>query len=106
MNTKFVQKVDLKEGELIMAKIKGWHKEREVYGNISWRNENNPDLTVEIVSWDSQGVDTETDEGFSGWGYGYPAIKGKGIPSTPDFFESKTEAKEWAVKWMRSHPKG
>ena len=88
---------------IIMPKIKNWEKERDSYGTTIWQHRYKPELTVEIVSWESQGT---TDDEFSGWGYGYPALHRKGIPNSPKIFETKNDAKKWAVNYMRKHPNG
>jgi len=86
-----------------MPKIKNWKKESESYGITVWRNTKKPELTVEIVSFESQRMDEEDEWN---WGYGYPALHGKGIPSSPHIFETKSDAKKWAVKYMRKHSNG
>jgi len=84
-----------------MPKIKNWEKKRETYGITIWKHRHKPELTVEIVSFESQGMDDEWN-----WGYGYPALHRKGIPSSPETFETKNDAKKWAVNYMRKHPNG
>lgn len=79
-----------------------WKKERDNAGIARWRSKVNREYTVEIVSWRSQNM-RGGEEGFSGWGYGYNAKNGKGIQSSPHFFEEKKDAIKWALNYMKKH---
>ena len=92
-----------KKGGDKISKIKNWEKKKETNGITIWRNRYKHELTVEIVSFESQRMD---DEDEWNWGYGYPALHRKGIPNSPEVFESKDDAKKWAVNYMRKHPNG
>lgn len=69
-----------------MSGVKGWVDES--YGNtIVYKSVNNPSITVEAHKFDER----ETEEIGARW-YIYPAKDGKGIPSSPDFAETREEA--------------
>lgn len=84
-----------------MPKIKNWSVKRDSRGVKVWQHDEKSNHTVEIVSYKSQRMDKSY-----GWGYGFPAINGKGVPSSPKQFESREQAEEWAVNYMKSHPNG
>lgn len=69
-----------------MTTVKGWVDES--YGNsIVFKSVNNPSITVEAHKFDER----ETEEIGARW-YIYPAKDGKGIPSSPDFAETREDA--------------
>ena len=70
----------------------------EGYNANIWRNKYNPSLTVEI--WD---FNREEEREIGAKYYGFPAINGKGIESSPDFFQTRKEAENWARDYMRTH---
>ena len=81
-----------------MGKIKGWKKVKDNAGIITWRSEKDPKFTIEIVSFKSQRMKDD----FSGWGYGYNAKNGKGLQNSPHIFNTKKEAMNWAINYMKN----
>ena len=61
-----------------------------------WENKKNPRLTLEIHEFD------EDNQDIGKW-YGFPAMDGRGIPSSPELFQTKKEAMEWAKRFRQTH---
>lgn len=81
-----------------MVKKRCWKK--EIRGeSIIFRNTKKPDYTYEIHK-----LEAEEEGDIDEW-YHFPAIRGKGIPNSPDISETKKEAIDEAKKYMKKHCK-
>ena len=89
------------EGTSFPIKKGKWSKSMSYDGIIVWKDKDDPSYSINIVPWKSQDVEEEEEEG-RGWGYGYDAINGKGIPNSPEIFETKKEALDWAKGMLRA----
>jgi len=81
-----------------MAKrLKCWKRESRGTAVI-FRNKKTSSKTYEIHEFDAEGK-----EAFGANYYHFPALKGRGIPSSPEFAQTKTEAIKEARKYMKDH---
>jgi len=87
------------EGTSFPIKKGKWSKSVSYNGILVWKDKDDPSYTIELVPWSSQDVDEGDYEGQ--WGYGYDARNGKGIPNSPEIFESKSQAMRWANEMLK-----
>lgn len=77
--------------------LKDWKKE-EGRNYVIFRNKKNSHLTYEIHEFDA-----ELQKELMAKYYGFSAIDGKGVESSPDMAKNKSEALKFAKDYMKSH---
>lgn len=78
-----------------------WSKERDSGISLVWRNRKNPEITVEAYDLE---YETREEEDHGQW-YVFGALRGRGVPSSPEIVWGKGEAIRVVARLKREYKK-